>query len=106
MLWVCAVVRGVFLQSQLHAGEWAAGLAALAQWAEPDHAPEDATDVTRATAVRGGCMCRPAKLCSARLQSARRQGSQHASFLAAVLAEIYLCNVCSSHEILRRNGRG
>jgi hypothetical protein len=29
-----------------------------------------------------------------------------ASFLAAVLAEIYLCNVCSCQEILRRNGRG
>jgi hypothetical protein len=29
-----------------------------------------------------------------------------ASFLAAVLTEIYLCNVCSGQEILRRNGRG
>jgi hypothetical protein len=29
-----------------------------------------------------------------------------ASFLAAVLAAIYLCNVCSCQEILRRNGRG
>eukprot|EP01047_Picozoa_sp_COSAG01_P038722 COSAG01_NODE_3158_length_6489_cov_2.264945_2_plen_155_part_00 len=29
-----------------------------------------------------------------------------ASFLAAVLAEIHLCNVCSCQEILRRNGRG
>jgi hypothetical protein len=29
-----------------------------------------------------------------------------ASFLAAVLAEIYLCNVCSCQEMLRRNGRG
>jgi hypothetical protein len=28
------------------------------------------------------------------------------SFLAAVLTEIYLCNVCSCPEILRRNGRG
>jgi hypothetical protein len=28
------------------------------------------------------------------------------SFLAAVLAEIYLCNVCSCQEVLRRNGRG
>eukprot|EP01047_Picozoa_sp_COSAG01_P051714 COSAG01_NODE_5365_length_4308_cov_1.852697_4_plen_77_part_00 len=27
-------------------------------------------------------------------------------FQAAVLAEIYLCNVCSCQEILRRNGRG
>jgi hypothetical protein len=26
--------------------------------------------------------------------------------LAAVLTEIYLCNVCSCQEILRRNGRG
>jgi hypothetical protein len=25
---------------------------------------------------------------------------------AAVLAEIYLCNVCSCQELLRRNGRG
>jgi hypothetical protein len=29
-----------------------------------------------------------------------------ASLLAAVLTEIYLCNVCSCQEILRRNGRG
>eukprot|EP01047_Picozoa_sp_COSAG01_P059075 COSAG01_NODE_7046_length_3377_cov_4.561853_3_plen_66_part_00 len=29
-----------------------------------------------------------------------------ASFQAAVLTEIYLCNVCSYQEILRRNGRG
>jgi hypothetical protein len=29
-----------------------------------------------------------------------------ASFLAAVLTEIYLCGVCSCQEILRRNGRG
>jgi hypothetical protein len=29
-----------------------------------------------------------------------------ASVLAAVLTEIYLCNVCSCHAILRRNGRG
>jgi hypothetical protein len=29
-----------------------------------------------------------------------------ASLLAAILAEIYLCNVCSCHAILRRNGRG
>jgi WD40 repeat protein len=29
-----------------------------------------------------------------------------ASFEAAVLAEIYLCNVCSCQEILRRHGRG
>jgi hypothetical protein len=29
-----------------------------------------------------------------------------ASFSAAVLTEIYLGNVCSCHEILRRNGRG
>jgi hypothetical protein len=29
-----------------------------------------------------------------------------ASFLAAVLTAIYLCNVCSCQEILRRNGRG
>jgi hypothetical protein len=29
-----------------------------------------------------------------------------ASFLAAVLAGIYLCSVCSCQEILSRNGRG
>jgi hypothetical protein len=29
-----------------------------------------------------------------------------ASLLAAVVTEIYLCNVCSCHEILRRNGLG
>jgi hypothetical protein len=38
-------------------------------------------------------------------------GSNHgaaavASFLAAVLTDIYLCGVCSCQEILRRNGRG
>jgi hypothetical protein len=33
----------------------------------------------------------------------RREG---AAFLAAVVTEIYLCNVCSCQEILRRNGRG
>jgi hypothetical protein len=27
------------------------------------------------------------------------------SFLAAVLTEIYLCNLCSCQEILRPNGR-
>jgi hypothetical protein len=39
----------------------------------------------------------------------RAVGSGAASvafFLAAVLTEIYLCNVCSCHEILRRDGRG
>jgi hypothetical protein len=43
-----------------------------------------------------------------------RGGSQHrrhgatsvASLWAAVLTEIYLCDVCSCQEILRRNGRG
>jgi hypothetical protein len=29
-----------------------------------------------------------------------------ASFVAAVLTEMYLCNVCSCQEMLRRNGRG
>eukprot|EP01047_Picozoa_sp_COSAG01_P058649 COSAG01_NODE_6937_length_3431_cov_20.894358_1_plen_59_part_00 len=29
-----------------------------------------------------------------------------ASFLVAVFTEIYLCDVCSCQEILRRNGRG
>eukprot|EP01047_Picozoa_sp_COSAG01_P052565 COSAG01_NODE_5540_length_4196_cov_28.824262_3_plen_152_part_00 len=29
-----------------------------------------------------------------------------ASFLAAVLPEIYLCTVCSDREVLRRHGRG
>eukprot|EP01049_Picozoa_sp_SAG25_P015028 SAG25_NODE_2891_length_1331_cov_0.860390_1_plen_106_part_00 len=29
-----------------------------------------------------------------------------ASFVAAILTEIYLCNVCSCQEIVRRNGRG
>jgi hypothetical protein len=36
----------------------------------------------------------------------RQQGAAAvASFLAAVLTEIYLCDVCSGQEILRRNGR-
>jgi hypothetical protein len=35
-----------------------------------------------------------------------RGATSVASFLAAVLTEIYLCNVCSCQEILRRNGRG
>jgi hypothetical protein len=29
-----------------------------------------------------------------------------ASFLAAVLTDVYLCDVCSCQEILRHNGRG
>ena len=29
-----------------------------------------------------------------------------AAFLAGDLTEMYLCNACSCHEILRRNGRG
>jgi hypothetical protein len=29
-----------------------------------------------------------------------------ASFVAAVVAEIYLCAVCPCQEMLRRNGRG
>jgi hypothetical protein len=33
-------------------------------------------------------------------------GGRGASFLAAVLTEMYLCNVCSCEELLRRNGRG
>jgi hypothetical protein len=28
-----------------------------------------------------------------------------ASFVATVVTEIYLCNVCACHEILRRSGR-
>jgi hypothetical protein len=36
---------------------------------------------------------------------ARRCGGRVASLLAAVLAEIYLCTVCSCQEMLRRNGR-
>jgi hypothetical protein len=36
----------------------------------------------------------------------RRGAASVASFLAAVVTEIYLCNVCSCQEILRRNGRG
>jgi hypothetical protein len=40
--------------------------------------------------------------------NAQRAGAAAAasSFLAAVLTEMYLCNVCSCHETLRRNGRG
>jgi hypothetical protein len=34
----------------------------------------------------------------------KRGAAAVASFLAAVLTEIYLCNVCSCQEILRRNG--
>jgi hypothetical protein len=37
---------------------------------------------------------------------ALRGAASVASCLAAVLTEMYLCNVCSSQEILRRNGRG
>jgi hypothetical protein len=40
-------------------------------------------------------------------QQLRRQGAAAvASVLAAVLTEIYLCDVCCCREILRRNGRG
>jgi hypothetical protein len=35
----------------------------------------------------------------------RRGAAAAASFLAAVLTGIYLCNVCSCHETLRRNDR-
>jgi hypothetical protein len=35
-----------------------------------------------------------------------RGAASVASLLAAVLTEIYLCNVCFCHEILRRNGHG
>eukprot|EP01049_Picozoa_sp_SAG25_P002486 SAG25_NODE_130_length_14421_cov_71.473886_16_plen_234_part_00 len=35
-----------------------------------------------------------------------RGAAAAASLLAAVLTEIYRCNVCSCHEILRRHGRG
>jgi hypothetical protein len=40
------------------------------------------------------------------LPRVRGVGRPFASFCAAVLAEIYLCNVCSCQETLRRNGRG
>eukprot|EP01047_Picozoa_sp_COSAG01_P079461 COSAG01_NODE_15087_length_1376_cov_1.768990_2_plen_203_part_00 len=35
-----------------------------------------------------------------------RGAASVASFEAAFLTELYLCNVCSCHEILRRSGRG
>jgi hypothetical protein len=35
-----------------------------------------------------------------------KQWASVASFQAALLAEIYLCNVCSCQKISRRNGRG
>jgi hypothetical protein len=41
------------------------------------------------------------------LESHRSDGAASvASFEAAVLTEIYLCNVCSCQEVLRRNGHG
>jgi ATP-dependent RNA helicase RhlE len=39
-------------------------------------------------------------------RTARAGAAAVVSFLAAVLTEIYLCNVCSCQEILRHNGRG
>jgi hypothetical protein len=51
------------------------------------------------------------KLCKDRLEKAashsiRGDGAASvASFLAAVVTEIYLCNVCSCQEIFRRSGR-
>jgi hypothetical protein len=40
-------------------------------------------------------------------RSTRQAGTAAvASFLAAALTEIYLCDVCSCQDILRRNGRG
>jgi hypothetical protein len=40
-------------------------------------------------------------------RSTRQAGAAAvASFLAAALTEIYLCDVCSCQDILRRNGRG
>eukprot|EP01047_Picozoa_sp_COSAG01_P070479 COSAG01_NODE_10694_length_2103_cov_2.049955_1_plen_221_part_00 len=43
---------------------------------------------------------------AARITASAAGAAAVASFLAAVLAEIYLCHVCSCQEILRRNGRG
>eukprot|EP01047_Picozoa_sp_COSAG01_P077223 COSAG01_NODE_13832_length_1529_cov_1.267133_1_plen_73_part_00 len=40
------------------------------------------------------------------LHPAESGAASVASLLAAVLTDIYLCNVCSCQEILRRNGRG
>ena len=45
------------------------------------------------TRWRGGCSSSPTVRAAV------------ASFGAAVVTEIYLCDVCSCHEILRRNGR-
>jgi hypothetical protein len=54
-----------------------------------------------ASARTGGVRAQPSHTAE------RRPGAAAvASFLAAVLTEIYLCDVCSCHEILRRNGRG
>jgi hypothetical protein len=39
-------------------------------------------------------------------RSHRRGAAAVASFWAAILAEMHLCNVCSCQEVLRRNGRG
>jgi hypothetical protein len=54
--------------------------------------------------VAGGSVSAPLKLLAAQLITAG--AAAVASFQAAVLAEIYLCNVCSCQEMLRRNGRG
>jgi hypothetical protein len=39
-------------------------------------------------------------------QGAASVASLLASLLAAILTDIYLCNVCLCHEMLRRNGLG
>eukprot|EP01047_Picozoa_sp_COSAG01_P089904 COSAG01_NODE_21883_length_881_cov_0.791560_1_plen_157_part_00 len=43
---------------------------------------------------------------AAQLQGGAGGAASVASFLAAVLAELYLCSLCSCQEILRRSGRG
>jgi hypothetical protein len=67
----------------------------------------------RGVGWRWGCWCGPRRGARGERGGLRRPGcggglgaAAVASLLAAVLAEIYLGNVCSCQEILRRSGRG
>jgi hypothetical protein len=62
---------------------------------------------TRRRWWRGRGVARGASPCCCGCWASQRRGAASvASLLAAILTEIYLCNVCSGHEILRRNGLG
>jgi hypothetical protein len=63
--------------------------------------------LTRSALGRGEGRRSDQRLAVPRRDSGAHEGAASvASFLAAILTEMYLCNVCSCQEILRRNGPG